>query len=51
MVTEKKEKGSCPCPKTGCSRHGNCEACREHHHKINSLTRCERNEKKGKTRE
>ena len=38
----------CPCKRTDCPRHGDCEACREHHHASDrkQLTRCEKPEKK-----
>lgn len=38
----------CPCKRTDCPRHGDCEACREHHHASDRkpLTRCEKQEKK-----
>ena len=39
---------NCPCKRTNCVRHGNCAACKEHHHcwpKI-PLTTCERIQKK-----
>lgn len=34
----------CPCKRVNCPRHGDCAACREHHHTSGSkkLTRCER---------
>lgn len=44
----------CPCKRTKCERHGNCAACREHHHDKNSkkpLTRCEKLKKKEEKRE
>lgn len=33
----------CPCPKTKCERHKNCDACRAHHKK---MPYCERGEKR-----
>jgi len=33
---------SCPCPKIGCSNHGNCEECKKHHLASKSLSFCER---------
>lgn len=39
---------NCPCKRTKCERHGDCEACRIHHHtdKRKALTACERLEEK-----
>ncbi|MFX1437036.1 MAG: hypothetical protein ACFFAA_07460 [Promethearchaeota archaeon] len=34
---------SCPCPKLGCSNHGNCEECKKYHLTSNSLPFCKRN--------
>lgn len=34
--------GTCPCRKTGCENHGNCEACRAKHRKKGKPTSCER---------
>ncbi len=39
---------NCPCKRTNCIRHGDCKACKEHHHcwpKI-PLTTCERIQKR-----
>lgn len=38
-----KEDSACPC-KRDCERHGNCEACKEHHHSWKRVpkTTCER---------
>ncbi len=36
----------CPCKRTKCVRHGNCEVCREHHKNKKSLTFCDRLKKK-----
>ena len=33
---------NCPCPKTGCSNHGNCDECKKYHSSSNSLPFCER---------
>ena len=35
---------TCPCKRVGCPRHGDCAACREHHHANGRkpLTRCEK---------
>lgn len=34
---------NCPCKRTKCKRHKNCEACKEHHHTVRKqLTACER---------
>ena len=41
------EQDFCPCKLTNCPRHGDCAACREHHRrKHNSLTHCEKLERK-----
>lgn len=35
----------CPCKRTECERHGNCDACKAYHHGKTSgklLTRCEK---------
>jgi len=43
----------CPCKRTKCERHGNCNACQEHHHRECSrkpLTACEKAEKKEQKR-
>lgn len=39
---------TCPCKRVNCLRHGNCAACREHHHtsKHKPLTYCEKREEK-----
>lgn len=45
---------NCPCKRMKCERHGNCAACKEHHHNKNSkisLTRCEKLKKKEEKRE
>ena len=34
----------CPCTWPNCPRHGDCEACKEYHHKIGEKTCCEREE-------
>lgn len=38
----------CPCKRTKCERHGDCEACREHHHTSSGkpLTACDRKEQR-----
>lgn len=36
----------CPCKRTKCVRHSNCEVCREHHKNKKSLTFCDRLKKK-----
>ncbi|MGI6171627.1 MAG: hypothetical protein ACOYIC_07900 [Butyricicoccus sp.] len=45
-----RDSADCPCKRTKCERHGDCDACREHHHSKGSgrkaLTRCEKLEKK-----
>ena len=33
---------NCPCPKSGCSNHGNCEVCIEYHSASNNLPFCKR---------
>jgi hypothetical protein len=33
---------NCPCPKKGCSNHGNCEECKKYHSSSNSQPFCER---------
>jgi hypothetical protein len=33
---------NCPCPKKGCSNHGNCETCKEYHTALNGEPFCER---------
>ncbi|MFW9946225.1 MAG: hypothetical protein ACFFBZ_12660 [Promethearchaeota archaeon] len=33
---------NCPCPKIGCSNHGNCEECNKYHSASNSLPFCKR---------
>ena len=38
--------GTCPCRKTGCKNHGNCEACRAEHRKKEKPTSCERQKQK-----
>ena len=35
-------KADCPCPKTKCERHGNCEACSAHHTGGKSRPYCKR---------
>lgn len=42
------EEGNCPCRRTKCPRHGDCTACREHHHNDSRrpMTSCERLQKK-----
>lgn len=39
---------SCPCKRTKCERHGDCSACKSHHHasKKIPLATCERLENK-----
>lgn len=37
---------NCPCKRIKCERHGNCNACREHHNDKKSLTFCDRLKKK-----
>lgn len=40
---------ACPCKRTSCERHGDCERCREYHHSKSSgkaLTRCEKLKKR-----
>ncbi|MFX1316132.1 MAG: hypothetical protein ACFE9T_09735 [Promethearchaeota archaeon] len=32
----------CPCPKTACSNHGNCEECNKYHSISKSLPFCKR---------
>lgn len=41
------ENNQCPCRKKSCERHGNCDACREHHAKSKSKipVYCERQKK------
>ncbi len=38
----------CPCKRKKCERHGDCDACKEHHHNSarKPLTACERLETK-----
>ena len=33
---------NCPCPKIGCSNHGNCEECIKYHSSSNALPFCKR---------
>lgn len=35
---------NCPCKRTNCERHGDCVACKEHHHSLEQklMTSCER---------
>ncbi len=42
----------CPCKRVKCERHGDCEACREHHHTSlrKPLTSCERKDQKEERR-
>ncbi len=43
----------CPCKRTECERHGNCDVCKAYHHgktSGKSLTRCEKLEKKEEKR-
>jgi hypothetical protein len=35
----------CPCPKQSCLRHGECDACREHHAERGNQPCCERKPK------
>lgn len=35
-------KDNCPCKSVNCERHGNCEACQEHHKAKGNLPACER---------
>ena len=40
---------NCPCKRINCKRHGDCVACKEHHHNhhpIYKTTTCERNKEK-----
>ena len=41
---ENNQPEACPCKRTKCPRHGDCAACREHHHasERKPLTRCEK---------
>lgn len=42
---------ACPCKRTQCEQHGNCEACRAHHQrKRKSLVYCEKKEMKERKR-
>lgn len=43
-VTNTVQRESCPCRRMNCPRHGDCAACREHHHVSGRkpLTRCEK---------
>ncbi|WMC91071.1 helix-turn-helix domain-containing protein [Kineothrix sp. MB12-C1] len=47
------ENKDCPCKRTKCKRHGNCDACREHHQlsKHQSFPACERIEAKKERKE
>lgn len=47
------ENKDCPCKRTKCERHGNCDACREHHRlsKHQSFPACERIEAKKERKE
>ena len=44
---------ACPCKRLSCPRHGDCAACREHHHACarKPLTRCEKLAEKARRRE
>lgn len=44
------QKENCPCKRIACERHGNCDACKEHHHRSVKipLTTCERKKAKQK---
>ncbi|MFH0955329.1 MAG: hypothetical protein V1777_04470 [Candidatus Micrarchaeota archaeon] len=33
----------CPCPKTTCPNHGNCDKCKAYHLKVGGLSYCKRN--------
>jgi hypothetical protein len=35
-------RADCPCPKSGCERHGRCRECRDKHGRKGQLPRCER---------
>lgn len=37
-----KQKKECPCTWPGCTRHGDCEACRKYHHSQGEKTCCEK---------
>lgn len=45
---ENVQQENCPCKRINCPRHGDCAACREHHHASSRkpLTRCEKLEPK-----
>ncbi len=36
------EKQDCPCKRTACKRHGDCEACRAHHAESKRKLPCEK---------
>lgn len=48
MEKQATERNACPCARVNCPRHGDCDACREHHHtsKRKLLTYCEKLERK-----
>jgi len=50
--TVRMEKKVCPCKRTKCPRHNNCDACREHHHNDHhkKITRCEKLQEKEQKR-
>ena len=47
-VMENVQREPCLCKRVNCPRHGNCAACREHHHnsRRKKLTRCEKLQQK-----
>jgi len=40
----------CPCPKTKCERHKDCDPCRKYHAEKGKLPYCERDLKKNRSR-
>ena len=44
IMMEHLHQDACPCKRVDCPRHGDCAACREHHHASyrKPLTRCEK---------
>ena len=41
-MSDKKINPDCSCTNEGCSRHGDCKACKEYHHSKGEKTACER---------
>lgn len=41
-MSQAKKNPDCPCTYSPCSRHGNCQACKDYHHRMGQKTACER---------